>query len=377
MRSHKDKFRNNTTAVSEVIGELLMTAIAVLAFSVIAVFVLSYAGSPEKVHADIQGWVDADTNTIYLRHAGGQTIDIPDTRIMLNVNGTMRELSPTEVLILKGSSIWQLGEVVSINVSSLWGDSITPGDHISTTILSVSTNMVIKSGTLLGYPGHARGGSGNVTPPVEPPQPVVPFGQVAWWKLNENTGTIAYDSIGAYNGTVFEANRVTGVSGNALDFDGTNDHVQINNRIIENYPFTISVWLKTTNCVSTPAVVNLAYSGASNSYYGIDVTSAGVVRLVARNTNTRNLNGIQINDGQWHHIAAVYSSANDRTLYVDGVNRGYDNQGTPFNVNANRWSFGRWGDSSPSNYLNGSIDEVRLWNRALNSTEVQQLYMNP
>jgi hypothetical protein len=153
--------------------------------------------------------------------------------------------------------------------------------------------------------------------------------------------------------------------------------VQINNRIIANYPFTMSVWLKATNCVSPPAVVNLADSGSDNSYYGIDVTSAGVVRLVAKNTNTRNLNGVPINDGQWHHVVAVYVSSNSRELYVDGDLKGTSTIPSTFNINSDRWSFGRWGDSSPGNYLNGSIDEVRLWNRALNSTEVQQLYMNP
>jgi FlaG/FlaF family flagellin (archaellin) len=160
MTSHKDTFRNDTNAVSEVVAEVLMTAIAVLAFTVIAVFVFSYADSREMVYADIQGWVDTDSDTVYLRHAGGQIIDITNIRIMLNVNGTMRELSPAELLNQKGGSIWQPGEVLSINTSTLWGSNIAPADHISTTIIDVDTNLVIMSGWLTGNTRYMEEGSG-------------------------------------------------------------------------------------------------------------------------------------------------------------------------------------------------------------------------
>lgn len=375
MNGQKHRFINDTDAVSELVGEMLMTGIAVLACAIIAVFVFSYAQSQESVYADIQGWVNEDSDTVYLRHAGGQAVDISGTLIILDVNGTRRELSSSNLVNLKGSSIWQLGEVISINVSGLWGDSINSDSYISTTILDVNTNMVINSGTLTGNSGYTGGGSGNATPPTEPPEPVVTSGLMAWWKLDESTGSIAYDSVGTYSGTIYGAGRINGVSGNALSFDG-NDYAEINNRIIEGYPFTIGVWLRTTSS-SSQAVVNLAYSGSTKSYYGIEIASGGAVRSVARNTNARYINGVQVNDGQWHHIVAVYSSASSRILYVDGMLNGISSSSSTFNVNSNRWSFGRWGDSTPSNYFTGDIDEVRLWNRALNSTEVQQLYMNP
>lgn len=156
----ENTFINDTKAVSELVGDMLMTAIAVLAFSVIAVFLFSYADSREVVYADIQGWVSADSDTVHLRHAGGQTIDVPDIRILLNINGTVREIPPSGLADLKGSSIWQPGEVISINVSNLWEDEITPVSPVSATMLDLNTNMVIMSGTLAGYPVHMREGAG-------------------------------------------------------------------------------------------------------------------------------------------------------------------------------------------------------------------------
>lgn len=373
MRNDNGAFSKDTSAVSEVIGETLLMAIAVLAFTVITVIIFTYASPQEKVYADIEGWTDANSDTIYLRHAGGQIIDTSDIQIVMNLNGTMRKISSDELLGIKGSSTWQLGEVISINASGLWGDNITTGTDISAAVLGLSTNLVINSGSLSVYPGHMEQGNGNVTPLPH----YVSFGELAWWKLNENTGNIAYDSINNYHGTIYGATRIIGKSGNALSFDG-NDYVQANGMIISSYPFSISVWLRTNNSGTEQAVVNLASSSSSSPYYGIDITNAGNVRLVARSNNARYIVGSKVNDGQWHHVVAVYSLQNDRTLYVNSHEfTSTNNQASNLPNSLDRWTFGRWGSSTPGNYFYGDIDDVRIYSRALNSTEVQQLYMNP
>jgi FlaG/FlaF family flagellin (archaellin) len=160
MSRRGNTFSSDISAVSELVGDMLMTAIAVLAFSVIAVSLFSYADSREVVYADIQGWVSPDSDTVHLRHAGGQTIDVPDTRILLNINGTVRELPPSGLAGLKGSSTWQPGETISMNVSGLWGDEITPVTSISATIVDMNTNLVIMSGNLASHPVHMEEGTG-------------------------------------------------------------------------------------------------------------------------------------------------------------------------------------------------------------------------
>ena len=378
MRKHERSFSRNTEAVSEIIGEVLLTGIAVIAFSIIAVFIFSTANPDDRVYADIDGWVNVNEDSIVLRHAGGEAIDLGITRVLLDLNGTRKELGPDDLVSLSGNDAWQLGEMITINTSSLWNIVINENDSISTAIINKDSNLVIKSGTLLGFERTASNGgnNGNVTPP-QPPASSLPVDQVAWWKLDEGTRMLASDSVATYDGSISGALWSIGINGSALDFDGNNDYVQVNGKIILDYPFSISAWVKTGSSGSDMAIVNLASSGSNKRHYGIYVDTAGRASLIAENPQSRIITGDIVNDGNWHHIVGVFTSLNDRDLYVDGVFNGNDVRGSSFDLSCDRWTFGRWGDSSPDGYFHGSMDEIKLWDRALNDTEVQQIYQNP
>lgn len=363
------KFSQDENAVSEIIGEVLMTAIAVLAFSIVAVFVFSYMDAGDKVHANIDGWVDVDTDTIHIRHLGGEHIDINDVKIILNLNGTRRELSSSQVVQIFGSNGWHLGETILIDTDLLWNTTINETDYVGLILLQTSSNIVIESGSLLG---DEIGMNSDQVPSGSNDSST--GGNLAWWKLNENSGTIAVDSISGYDGSISQASWTTGINGSALEFDGSNDYVETNERIVDDYPFTISVWLKTTDSGTDQAVVNLADSDLSNSYYGIYVSPDGRVRLMARNIQSRTMEGDVVNDGEWYNVVAVFNSSTDRKLYLNGIINGTQSTEVTFNSGADRWSMGRWGDSSPNRYFEGTVDEVKLWDRALDSAEILQLY---
>lgn len=81
-------------AVSEVVGQVLMIAIVVLAFSSIAVVIFSdvVVNPPHTPHTDLQAnlqnsTADPDDYTLYIFHMGGEVIDLNDTKIVyLNAN---------------------------------------------------------------------------------------------------------------------------------------------------------------------------------------------------------------------------------------------------------------------------------------------------
>lgn len=158
---------HDENAVSEIIGEVLLTAIAVLAFSVIAVFVFSYLESEDAVHADVDGWVDVSSDTVYLRHSGGENIDLDKVELVLNLNGTRRDISSSQLKQIIGSNSWHLGQTIVIDTDLLWNTTINEDDYVGMILLQTDSNLVIESGSLLGEElemGSGSGSGGNVTP---------------------------------------------------------------------------------------------------------------------------------------------------------------------------------------------------------------------
>ncbi len=78
----------NSGAVSDVLGEVIMTTITVLILSSIAVFIFSYDGAADVPHTQVKEWMNAKNDTIYLEHSGGEFIDIESLEIVVNINQT-------------------------------------------------------------------------------------------------------------------------------------------------------------------------------------------------------------------------------------------------------------------------------------------------
>ncbi|MEA1905549.1 MAG: type IV pilin N-terminal domain-containing protein, partial [Euryarchaeota archaeon] len=133
MKKRTETFTKDCEAISEIIGELMMITIAVVAFGVLAAVVLSYKGPVDSPHADIDGWVNAGTDTVYFRHGGGELIEVKDLRIMLNLNGTSVELSPADLTLIYGKPGWGLGDTIKINTSDEWGITIGEDDYVGAT----------------------------------------------------------------------------------------------------------------------------------------------------------------------------------------------------------------------------------------------------
>lgn len=154
---------------------------------------------------------------------------------------------------------------------------------------------------------------------------------------------------------------------NGLAFDGSNDYVSLPNTTpvpIGNNAYTIEAWMKTAG-VGSYGIVGWGTFGAGN-------------QCNALRTNFNNLYnywwGNDINvptadlSGAWHHVAATFDGT-DRCLYLDGVKIGCDQPGSTHAVpNANNL---RIGSTNNGEYFYGSLDEIRVWNRALCQAELQ------
>jgi hypothetical protein len=214
-------------------------------------------------------------------------------------------------------------------------------------------------------------------------KPITDPNLVGWWKLdNEGFGNNVVDSSGYdHHGTLYgDPQWITGYDGGALEFDGVDDYVNIDGYKGVNaidgvqQPFTVANWFRIA-------------PGASdgNVEMGTWGTSAGQQRLTWRVHQGRlrtehasgNLRGnTYVDDNEWHHGALVVTEgANLRVpatrLYVDGV------EDTTFSGSDNAYNLTpnvdlRIGMSGPQSgrYWPGSIDDVRIYDKALTAEEV-------
>jgi FlaG/FlaF family flagellin (archaellin) len=93
-RKHRG-LREDCQAVSEVVGQVLMIAIVVLAFSSIAIFIFSdiVVNPPHTPHTDLSEKININDDTVTILHSGGEAIDLKAIKIVLSVNGIQNEFN--------------------------------------------------------------------------------------------------------------------------------------------------------------------------------------------------------------------------------------------------------------------------------------------
>lgn len=173
---------------------------------------------------------------------------------------------------------------------------------------------------------------------------------------------------------------VSGVNAqqNALHFDGTDDYIQTTYPgVLGNAPRTVEAWIKLP---TTTSGENLVTTWGSDNVNGGRFTVrinnvSGLYKLRIENKGGGVNGTVTLSDGNWHHIAVTYDnslSTNKYKLYVDG---NLDTQGdisTATNTVAlTNMIIGRRINPSLGGYFNGSIDEVRVWDKALTLAEIQ------
>lgn len=215
------------------------------------------------------------------------------------------------------------------------------------------------------------------------PAPVTPpLGQdvVASWAFSEGSGTVTADQSGNGRiGKLLGATWTTGYTGSGLLFNGSTSYVDAGAFDVSGNVFTISTWFKATTIPNTdPRIISKATgAGEQDHYWMLSLTESGGSRLRFRlkaggTTRTLVADGQTVPAGQWVHAVATYNGATMR-LYQNGVEVGSIGASGLMDSNASApVSIG----SNPNMYgvFNGAIDEVRLYKRALSSTEVQALY---
>ncbi len=169
--------------------------------------------------------------------------------------------------------------------------------------------------------------------------------------------------------------------GNALNFDGTNDYAYLPSQVNNPTTFTLEAWFKTT--VKKGGIVG--FNDSSTTSVGaydrfIWMSSDGKINFSVHNGNGHTITTTKsYADGTYHHVAGTFTTAGGAglKLYIDGVNVGAISLSTISNYNG-YWKIGglvTWGTSSGvTDYFQGSIDEVRIWNTVRTASEISANY---
>jgi concanavalin A-like lectin/glucanase superfamily protein/type IX secretion system substrate protein len=215
--------------------------------------------------------------------------------------------------------------------------------------------------------------------------------------LNLQNGLLAYypfcgnaidESGNGHNGTVSGATLTTDRFGNpnsAYQFNGINNDILVNDATslrLNNTDYTISAWINVVNIVDTAhlSIISkrnppLQHAGwilfldaLSNPIGKVGLTISSYPDPVATSQTAPYLN-------TWTHIVEVYSlSSQIMKTYINGV---LDNttsaMPTPNGSTTNNLYIGSDRDANEY-FFNGKIDDIGIWNRALDSLEVLQLY---
>jgi prepilin-type N-terminal cleavage/methylation domain-containing protein len=198
---------------------------------------------------------------------------------------------------------------------------------------------------------------------------------VGYWPFDEGTGTIAKDYSGnGNNGTLINGPTwTTGKIGGALSFDGVDDQLykqDPNGLFANNAPQSIVAW------------VNHTRGNVVESILGLTNPSLGsAIQLGTKGNNVFSVwkwgGGVLISDpnplslNAWTHWAYTYDGATHR-LYRNGILVS-SSTAAPQSAAPSLLIVSGYNINSAEKFL-GSIDEVRLYNRALSDAEIKALY---
>ncbi len=188
-------------------------------------------------------------------------------------------------------------------------------------------------------------------------------GLIAKWKLDEVSGTTAADSTGTNDGTLISGplwQPDGGIEGGAILLDGVDDYIRTPFVLDPaSGPFSVRAWIKN----GLPGQVFLSQAGGVN---WLMLTPSGALATDLKQPGRQGkplLSTAMIKDDVWHQIGFVWDGSN-RILYVDGVEVARDQQAN-LAGSAGGLHIGAGATLAPGNFWSGLIDEVRIYNRAV------------
>jgi len=159
--------------------------------------------------------------------------------------------------------------------------------------------------------------------------------------------------------------------GNALNFDGNDDYIDLGNSQIigGDDTFTIEAWVRPADVSGTQSVYGEFVSSESNTRNYLKINN-GVVQFDQWPPSGTTIQGGSLTDGQWTHITYVRNGSS-QAIYVNGTKVASNNNAETYSdTTPNQIAIGRRLGSASGDAFNGSIDELRIWGSARTASQI-------
>jgi len=213
---------------------------------------------------------------------------------------------------------------------------------------------------------------------------------VALYLMNEASGNtitnLVDGSIGTLTGMAFPPTATSGwnpgENGPALAFDGTDDCIPIGISTVTGAPCTICVNVSLAS-TQDGRIAGL-YVGGQTRVMGLGAQEDALdgyihkfyiqhydgSQALARDTD-------EVVLGKIYQVVGVFESNSLRLLYVDGRLRATETTSQGSIGTIDKFTLGRSEFATPGQYMDGTVENAFLYNRALTASEIMELYLAP
>ena len=208
---------------------------------------------------------------------------------------------------------------------------------------------------------------------------------VAYWSFDDISGNSVYDGAGNNDGTIYGAEIVDGILGDALYFDGKEDYIEVyaDDSLDLTGEITVEAWIKRGDWSSNWSAI------ISKTYYSDKWENPWVQYKLSRYVDTDELcfqfatsnsefatlfGGSNIPQGEWVHVVVTYDRSNLK-MYINGkLDTSMIESGSLQSRNTHVFIGRNWDSGYQNEFFNGTIDEISIYNIALTAYEIEERY---
>jgi uncharacterized protein len=333
----------------------------------------------------------------------------------LTINGAVQTVTATPGTYLTINRTWNNGDVIDVTMpaaialertpdsatvqSVRYGGIVLAGAYGTTQLTSLPTltpSSIQATSVAQEFTAQANGAQVRLIPfykmhhqrySVYFRTPGAPAPElVAWYRFDETGGTSAADASGnpsggpatLVGGATFGPGRV----GNALRLDGSSGYARLPSGLLASIgDFTVALWVNLTAATQWSRIFDFG-SGTSSYMFLTPRSSAGGMRFAITTGGAgaeQTINSTTpLATGTWKHVA-VTASGTTGILYVDGVEvaRGGSVTLRPSSLVTTSATYVGRSQYANDPFLNGQVDQLRIYSRALSATEVRSLFQTP